>query len=264
MNIPKIMHFTWFQGFEDCTYPKEFDKNINAWQQMNPDYEIIRWDEETLSKLIRDKYPFYYNCWKNLSMCIKKCDMGRLILMLEYGGLYIDCDMMPLRSINSFLGDKEIYYRKLFLQKDQFYPEYYEYYEAESYAEPVNYDKYDILLSIENFRHQGEPAPITNALMISKNNESSKKFWQDLIEYMVPYKEGKVLMSFGTHRFGFYFQEHYKTQDFSNVLFLPAYYWLWMDDAYAKRLDPKFVLASHGFSGMWCDKTKVGGNGWNI
>lgn len=98
--IPKILHFIWL-GNQPCPM-----KWIDTWKQMHADYDIKIWDEKHIEKLtlknkkiydeVENKKRFRFN---------QKSDILRLEILYQYGGVYIDSDMICLKKIDPLLDD---------------------------------------------------------------------------------------------------------------------------------------------------------------
>jgi mannosyltransferase OCH1-like enzyme len=95
--IPKLIHQIWIQGIKEL--PKKLYDNHLLIKKSNPLYEIKLWDNESISKLLKDKLPklyyVYINCDKlggfgSKFTCMS--DIGRFAILYEYGGVYIDLD----------------------------------------------------------------------------------------------------------------------------------------------------------------------------
>ncbi|CAM4153109.1 glycosyltransferase family 32 protein [Gillisia hiemivivida] len=98
MSIPKVIHYCWFgnkkkpQLVEDC---------ISSWRKYLPDYEIIEWNERNTNL----KHPFLKITYK-LKKWAFVSDFVRLKILYEFGGIYLDTDMLILKSLDNFLEDK--------------------------------------------------------------------------------------------------------------------------------------------------------------
>lgn len=98
MSIPKLIHYCWFgnkkkpQLVEDC---------ISSWKKYLPDYEIIEWNEKNTDL----KHTFLKKTYK-LKKWAFVADFVRLKVLYEFGGIYLDTDMLMLKSLDSFLDDK--------------------------------------------------------------------------------------------------------------------------------------------------------------
>lgn len=93
--IPKVIHYCWFgkkpksKLILDC---------IQSWRQHLPDYEIKEWNE-TNSDL---SHPFVKEAYA-LKKWAFVADFIRLKVLLVNGGIYLDTDMMIIKSLNSLL-----------------------------------------------------------------------------------------------------------------------------------------------------------------
>ena len=94
--IPKIIHYIWFG---DRPKTKRIQKCINSWKQFCPDYEIIEWNESNFDV---NCHPFAKEAYdaKNYAFV---SDIARLIILYEYGGIYIDADVEFLKSPDALL-----------------------------------------------------------------------------------------------------------------------------------------------------------------
>lgn len=96
--IPKIIHYCWFGGKRK---PKLVQDCIKSWRKNLPDYEIIEWNEKNTNL----SHPFIKEAYR-----IKKwafvADYVRLDVIYETGGIYLDADMMVLRSFDGLLNNR--------------------------------------------------------------------------------------------------------------------------------------------------------------
>ncbi len=97
MVIPKIIHFCWFGGKRK---PKLVRDCIKSWKKYLPDYEIIEWSEKNADL----SHPFVKHAYK-LKKWAFVSDYIRFNALYEKGGIYLDTDMMLLKSLNSFLDN---------------------------------------------------------------------------------------------------------------------------------------------------------------
>lgn len=78
--IPKIIHYVWFGGNPHTKLQK---KCMRSWKKFCPDWEIIRWDENsfdisTAPQYVQDAYKV--KKWAFVS------DYVRLKVLYDYGG----------------------------------------------------------------------------------------------------------------------------------------------------------------------------------
>jgi mannosyltransferase OCH1-like enzyme len=96
--IPKIIHYCWFGK---ARKPKLILDCIASWNAILPDYEIIEWNESNISLL----HPFVKVAYSNKEWAFVS-DYIRLEKLYEYGGIYLDTDMLILKSIDRFLENE--------------------------------------------------------------------------------------------------------------------------------------------------------------
>ncbi len=96
--IPKVIHYCWFGTKKK---PKEVLQCISSWKEFLPEYEIIEWNE-TNSDLSHSFVKHFYDIkkWAFVS------DYVRLQVLYNHGGIYLDTDMLVVKSINDLLHDE--------------------------------------------------------------------------------------------------------------------------------------------------------------
>ena len=96
--IPKIIHYCWYGN---KNYPNTIEKCISSWKQILTDYKFIKWDEHNLD--LDNEYvqfAFQNEKWAYVS------DYTRLKALYEFGGIYLDTDMLVLKSFDDLLNNK--------------------------------------------------------------------------------------------------------------------------------------------------------------
>ena len=97
--IPKKIHYCWFGRGEK---PKLAKKCIESWKKYCPDYEIIEWNE--------DNFDVNMNAYTKICYMQKKyaflSDYVRLLILCEYGGLYLDTDVEVVKPFDDLLSHK--------------------------------------------------------------------------------------------------------------------------------------------------------------
>lgn len=94
--IPKTIHYCWFGKNKK---PKLFYKCLASWKKFCPDFEIIEWNETNSDKY---KNVFYKNALRKEKYAFVS-DYIRIKVLCEYGGIYLDTDMLLLRNIDCLL-----------------------------------------------------------------------------------------------------------------------------------------------------------------
>jgi inositol phosphorylceramide mannosyltransferase catalytic subunit len=106
--IPKIIHQIWFG---EKPMPASI---MQTWRKMNPDWNYMLWTEKNLPRLYNQELFEYL---KSLAM---KSDVARYELLYRYGGVYVDADMICMRSLNELPSGISA-----FLPADHYWNKYY-------------------------------------------------------------------------------------------------------------------------------------------
>lgn len=94
MGIPLIIHYCWFGN----QMPDKVLNVIDSWREHLPDYKFYLWSNEHLGdydvKFLKQAY--YKKAYAFVA------DYYRLRKVYEYGGFYLDTDMLLLRPLDKF------------------------------------------------------------------------------------------------------------------------------------------------------------------
>ena len=102
-KIPKHFHFVWISSNLDRTTESDIDdkilKNVNSCLKLHPDWKITIWTDDKIRKeftdlialLIKVKTPAVIS------------DILRIHILMRYGGIYLDTDMMCLQNLEPLL-----------------------------------------------------------------------------------------------------------------------------------------------------------------
>lgn len=105
--IPQIIHYCWF-GPADIMSDEARRLSIASWQEKMPDYKIMRWDENNID--LSSLPDFAQHAYKNKRWAYV-ADVVRFQKLHEYGGVYLDTDMLiikdptPLFDIKKYLSN---------------------------------------------------------------------------------------------------------------------------------------------------------------
>lgn len=91
-RIPKIIHIIWLGS----DLPSKYKPFVESWSEKNNDWEVILWDDLKVEGIILRNRELY-NAANNFGV---KSDILRLELLYLYGGVYVDTDMLCIRSID--------------------------------------------------------------------------------------------------------------------------------------------------------------------
>ncbi|HBY68354.1 MAG TPA: hypothetical protein DEG69_11695, partial [Flavobacteriaceae bacterium] len=96
MAVPKTIHYCWF-GTNPI--PNRLQYCIKSWKKLLPDYTFILWNEEnTVFDCDFIKTAYAAKKWAFVA------DFVRIKSVYDYGGIYMDTDMLLLRPLDSFLN----------------------------------------------------------------------------------------------------------------------------------------------------------------
>lgn len=98
-SIPKVIHYCWFGKKE---MPDFLKKCIASWKRVCPDYEIIEWNESNYDV---SKFSYSKEAYENGKYGFVT-DIARLDILYTYGGIYLDTDVMLLKSPEPLLFQK--------------------------------------------------------------------------------------------------------------------------------------------------------------
>ena len=94
--IPKIIHLCWLSEDE---YPPMIKECIDSWKRHLPDYEIRLWNTK--------QFDINSTIWTKQAFECKKyafvADYIRLYALYNFGGIYLDSDILVYKSFNDLL-----------------------------------------------------------------------------------------------------------------------------------------------------------------
>lgn len=130
-GFPKILHRVWLGN---RVRPAAYDAYWEEWQRLNPDWTLRTWSESDLH--LMDWPPNVRRVWEYLehfgahggimmdparALAVQKADILGYLILANYGGVYVNCDMQPLRplahlfsqmppGVDSFAGHEDDHY----------------------------------------------------------------------------------------------------------------------------------------------------------
>ena len=99
-NIPKIIHQIWI-GTKPI--PLQYIVFMKMIKDMHPDFEYRLWTNKDFTP---ENFSTYYDMMK-MNKIISRVDMMRYEILYNHGGIYVDCDIYPLRSFSKILEDNK-------------------------------------------------------------------------------------------------------------------------------------------------------------
>ena len=99
--IPKLIHQIWLS--EDEEIPEAWQESPRLWQQHHPHWEYRLWNRAEVLELLDSHFPDYRELWDSLPYLVAKVDMARYLILLVYGGVYSDHDVLCQRPLDELL-----------------------------------------------------------------------------------------------------------------------------------------------------------------
>lgn len=100
--IPKIIHYCWISGEENM--PEDIKACFESWHKYLPDYQFINWNDERFDWNICE-FTKWHREHNEYAFC---SDYVRFWALYNYGGIYLDCDVMVFKSFDELLKLKRI------------------------------------------------------------------------------------------------------------------------------------------------------------
>lgn len=97
--IPKIIHYVWVGNNPK---PKNIKKCMKTWKKHLKDYKIIEWNE---SNFDISSHPFVKKAYEAKKWAYVS-DYIRMYAIYNYGGIYLDTDVLVLENFDKFLNNK--------------------------------------------------------------------------------------------------------------------------------------------------------------
>ena len=94
--IPKIIHYCWFgKG----PLPEMAQRCIESWHIFMPDWEYVLWNEDNFAF---SSYPYAQEAYEAKKYAFVS-DVARLFALEQYGGIYLDTDVLVYKSFEPLL-----------------------------------------------------------------------------------------------------------------------------------------------------------------
>ena len=96
--IPKKIYQTW----KTKNIPLEIQEIRSKIQNLNPNYEMILFDDDDIDNWIRDNFKdeIIYNTYKQINVGAGKADFWRYLILYKNGGIYLDMDSSINKSLD--------------------------------------------------------------------------------------------------------------------------------------------------------------------
>jgi len=100
--IPKNVHLIWVGNPNRPSYVID---HVNRWKRLMPEWTVKLWTDEDISETHFSVELI--SLIQTIEKGAQKADIMRYFIMEKYGGIYLDTDIIPYRSMDivSYLGD---------------------------------------------------------------------------------------------------------------------------------------------------------------
>lgn len=184
MPIPKIIHSCWFGPGQKSDLARLCMK---SWRQFAPDYQFLEWTESNSRKY---QNAFFKDAIREKQYAFAS-DAIRVQVLQQYGGIYLDTDMLLLKPLDQLLkfdfftgfevADRPAYGIFGGLAGHRFFKEMANFYATERfnrYSPPVITHRFKNLISAQNLK-AGEmilPVEVFYGLPYEKRSEPHQQY----------------------------------------------------------------------------------------
>jgi len=105
MEIPKTIHQIWL---DKPSMTQFFIRLIDTWKEKNPEWEHFLWDNENAYAFLEENFENWLPFYEQLTHNVQRFDLLRYLILIKYGGVYVDADYECLDSIDILLENQKI------------------------------------------------------------------------------------------------------------------------------------------------------------
>jgi len=159
--IPKTIYQTWYTK----NVSEDMANVITVLKDLNPDYQYRLYDDSDCEEYIGKEYPQFLSLYKSVIPGAYRADLWRLLILYQYGGVYVDAKQHHHRSLSTII-DPDV---SMFVCKDR--PKNYIYNAILGAVPRHPYIGYCILMTVYNIAncYKGkDPLDITGPRMIGE------------------------------------------------------------------------------------------------
>lgn len=99
-GVPMVIHQTW----KDDQVPDHWLASKEAWTSLHPDWLYLLWTDADIKAYIQGLRPQAWALFERMEYPIQRVDLWRYFVLHDFGGVYSDLDIMPVKSITEPLG----------------------------------------------------------------------------------------------------------------------------------------------------------------
>ena len=95
-TVPKILHQTW----KERRLPAHSAELTKTWISLHPGWTHKVWTDADCNEFVTAVWPELERLYRSFPYPIQRFDMIRYLILHTYGGVYLDLDMMPVKSLD--------------------------------------------------------------------------------------------------------------------------------------------------------------------
>lgn len=99
-SIPRIIHQTYTNNL---SIPLKWQQASNSCRTLHSNYQYKFWSDDEGRRLIKKEFPFLLSIFDSYPYDIQRADVIRLVVLYVYGGIYLDFDIICLKSLENLL-----------------------------------------------------------------------------------------------------------------------------------------------------------------
>lgn len=92
----KKIHYCWIGS----PVPDSVKKQVQQWKSLNPDYEIVEWNNESVPYSTYEDYSFWRRVYQEKRWAFAS-DIVKISKVYEEGGFCLDCDVMMCKPLSA-------------------------------------------------------------------------------------------------------------------------------------------------------------------
>lgn len=106
--IPKSIHQIWSEKYGPL--PEVLKILGQTWKNNHPEWNYIYWNEKAILSFLDDHYPNYLDKYHAFVYDIQRWDAIRYLILLHFGGVYVDYDYENLISLEPLLENVNCFF----------------------------------------------------------------------------------------------------------------------------------------------------------
>jgi hypothetical protein len=103
--IPQVIHRIWVGG----AIPERFAQYEKQWRKLHPKWELRLWTDEDFAEPWLENQHLFDNAMEYVPQDAVgqfRADVARYEILLKYGGVYVDCDVEPVKAFDPLMKCK--------------------------------------------------------------------------------------------------------------------------------------------------------------